>query len=291
MWLPTLIRDRGDVQVRLAPATAAGSILGLVLVERSVGAAPLGPAEERTLAEAVGRLAVVLHNRQLDSALQSTLTDLRRTNEELRASRTRLVAAADAERRRIERDIHDGAQQHLVALAVSLGLARDLVNDDPVAAAALLEQVSGDLRTTITEVRDLAHGIYPPLLKESGIAAALTAVGARCPVPVSVESNAVPRLDQQVETAVYFCVLEAVQNAVKHAPGSPVRVRLHCADSLLTFEVSDEGPGFDPAEHSGGQGRQNMADRVGAVGGEIDWVCEPGSGTVVRGSIPCVGEV
>jgi signal transduction histidine kinase len=288
MWLPRLLESRGDVQVRLAPATASGAVLGLVLVERAADAAHLGGAEEQALAEVVRRLAVVLHNRQLDFALQSTLDDLRFTNDELRASRARLVAAADAERRRIERDIHDGAQQHLVALAVSLGLARSLVADDPAAAGALLAEVSADLRTTIGEVRDLAHGIYPPLLKESGISAALVAAGARCPVPVSVEANALPRLDQQVETAVYFCCLEAMQNAVKHAPGSPVRIDLRCADSLLAFEVTDDGPGFDPAAASAsGQGRQNMTDRIGAVGGHLSWLSAPGRGTVVRGSVPC----
>jgi signal transduction histidine kinase len=287
MWLPRLLEGRGDVQVRLAPATASGAVLGLVLVERAANAPHLSAPEERALGELVGQLGVVLHNRQLDSTLQSTLDDLRDTNAELRASRARLVAAADAERRRIERDIHDGAQQHLVALAVNLGLARDMVKDDPAAAAELLDEVSADIRTTIAEVRDLAHGIYPPLLKESGIAAALSAAGARCPVPVSVEANAVPRLEQDVETAVYFCCLEALQNAVKHAPGVPVAIRLHCDGGLLTFEVSDEGPGFDPRAAGGGQGRQNMGDRIGAVGGRLSWTSAPGGGTTVSGAVPC----
>ena len=286
MWLPRLLENRERVQLRLAPASASGAVLGLVVVERSVDAKHLSTSEERALAEVVRQLAVVLHNRQLDSALQTTLDDLRRTNAELRASRTRLVAAADAERRRIERDIHDGAQQHLVALAVSLGLARDLLQDDPEAARELLGEVSQGVRTTIQEVRDLAHGIYPPLLKESGIAAALTAAGARCPVPVAVEANSLPRLDQEVETAVYFCCLEAVQNTVKHAPGAPVRIRLRCGDGVLTFEVVDEGPGFDVRATSYGQGRQNMVDRVGAVGGYVSWVSEPGRGTIVRGTVP-----
>jgi signal transduction histidine kinase len=287
MWLPRLLVGRDDVQVRLAPATASGSVLGLVLVERAADAPHLSGEEERTLAEVVRQLGVVLHNRQLDSTLQATLDDLRDTNAELRASRARLVAAADAERRRIERDIHDGAQQHLVALAVSLGLARDLVKDDPIAAAELLDEVSADIRTTIAEVRDLAHGIYPPLLKESGIAAALTAAGARCPVPILVEADALPRLEQEVETAVYFCCLEAMQNAVKHAPGEPVTVRLRCEDALLRFEVRDDGPGFDPQTTSGGQGRQNMADRIGAVGGRLTWTTAPGRGTTVVGAVPC----
>ena len=287
MWLPRLLEGRERVQLRVAPASASGQVLGLVLVERSADAQHLSGADERALAEVVRQLGVVLHNRQLDSALQSTLDDLRRTNAELRASRTRLVAAADAERRRIERDIHDGAQQHLVALAVSLGLAREVLRDDPDAAAQLLAEASADVRTTIAEVRDLAHGIYPPLLKESGIAAALTAAGARCPVPVTVEANSVPRLDQQVETAVYFCCLEAVQNAVKHAAGCPVTVRLRYADDVLAFEVVDDGPGFDPRAGSFGQGRQNMADRVGAVGGHLSWVSVPGRGTTVRGTVPC----
>src|SRR3954447_9620786 len=246
MCLQRLREGRERLQLRLAPPSASGAVLGLVVVERAADAQHLSGSEERALAEVVRQLGVVLHNRQLDSALQTTLDDLRRTNAELRASRTRLVAAADDERRRIERDIHDGAQQHLVALAVSLGLARDLLEDDPEAARELLTDVSQGVRTTIQEVRDLAHGIYPPLLKESGIAAALTAAGARCPVPVSIEANSLPRLDQEVETAVYFSCLEAVQNAVKHAPGAPVKIRLRFGDGVLGFEVVDEGPGFDP---------------------------------------------
>jgi signal transduction histidine kinase len=287
MWLPRLLEGRPDVQVRLAPATAGGAVLGLVLVERAEGAPPLTRGEELALTEVVRRLGVVLHNRQLDSALQSTLDDLRRTNAELRASRTRLVAAADAERRRIERDIHDGAQQHLVALAVTLGLARELVHSDPAGADELLGEVVTDVRTTIAEVRDLAHGIYPPLLRESGVPAALAAAGARLPVPVSVDADEVPRLDQPLETAVYYCCLEAVQNAVKHAPASPIRVRLHGAGDRVRFEVADDGPGFDVAAVALGQGRQNMVDRVGAVGGVVVWESQPGRGTVVRGSVPC----
>ncbi|MDQ1499530.1 MAG: hypothetical protein QOI86_2870, partial [Actinomycetota bacterium] len=192
------------------------------------------------------------------------------------------------ERRKIERNLHDGAQQHLVALAVNLRLARDLLADDPEGAAEMLEQLGGAVRDTISELRDLAHGIYPPLLMDSGLTEALRAAAGRSPLDVSVESADVGRYPPELEAAIYFCCLEALQNAAKHAPGATVTVRLWEDAGGLLFEVGDDGPGFDAAAtvRRGGQGYLNMSDRVGAIGGSVRWESSPGAGAKVSGSVP-----
>ena len=291
LWLPQLLVGRADAQVRVAPVGYGSDLLGALLVEQPRDSERIRSDDERVLGETSRRLGVVLHNRSLDAALRASLDDLRRTNDELRASRLRLVSAADAERRRIERDIHDGAQQHLVALAVNLGLARQLLADeaeDRAAVAEILDEVTADVRTTIAEVRDLAHGIYPPLLRQAGLPDALRAAAQRSTGPVSVEAADVGRPGPDVEAALYFCVLEALQNVAKHAPGAAATVRLSrdAATSELVLEVADDGPGFDPSAADGGQGQQNMADRLGAVGGTVTWVSTPGAGTTVELRVP-----
>jgi signal transduction histidine kinase len=282
LWVPALLEGRA-AEVRVAPATHAGALLGVLVAERDAGDAPFTTADDLALADLGRRLGVVLHNRRLDRALQSTLDDLRRTNAELTASRARLVAAADAERRRIERDLHDGAQQHLVALAVNLRLARDLVGEDTAAAEELLVRLGDDVRDAIGQVRALAHGIYPPLLVDAGLGEALRAVAARTPQAVTVDA-VVGRHAPDVEAAVYFCCLEALQNAAKHAPDASVTVRVW-EDGAVRFEVVDDGPGFDPATVRAGHGFQNMGDRLGAIGGSVAWESTPGGGTRVRGGV------
>jgi signal transduction histidine kinase len=233
--------------------------------------------QRRLIEEQRSRLAV--RNEELDTALQATL-------DEVRVSRARIVAAADIERRKIERNLHDGAQQHLVALAVSLRLASDMVHDDPDTAARILDQLREDVKATIAEVRALAHGIYPPLLMESGLSVALGAAAERCPLDVSVQAD-VGRFTTEIEASIYFCVVEALQNAAKHAPRSSVRIRLWESDGALRFEVADDGPGFDPAAGGGaGHGFLNMSDRLGAIGGSVRWTSAPGAGVTVSGSVP-----
>jgi signal transduction histidine kinase len=293
LWLPRLLEGRGDAQVRVAPAGHGAELLAVVVVERAPDGERFRASEERALGEISRRLGVVLHNRALDAALQTTLDDLRRTNDELRASRSRLVSAADSERRRIERDIHDGAQQHLAALAVNLGLARQLLGDgsrppdDAATVAALLEEMQADVRETIAQVRDLAHGIYPPLLRQAGLPEALRAAATRSPNAVAVTVEGVDgRHGADVEAALYFCALEALQNIAKHAPAAAATVRLTGTDGLLVLEVEDDGPGYDPAGATAGQGRQNMTDRVGAVGGSLRVDSQGGRGTLVRAEVP-----
>jgi len=180
-----------------------------------VGAEPFTPEDERTVVELARQLGVAVHNARLDSALQASLDEVRRQAEELQRSRGRIVAAGDQARRTIERNLHDGAQQHLVALAVQLKLARSLMDRDPEQAKASIDGLSDAVQDTIQELRDLAHGIYPPLLADKGLPDALVSAGRRAVLPVTVETPGLGRYPAEAEATVYFCVLEALQNAGK----------------------------------------------------------------------------
>jgi signal transduction histidine kinase len=210
---------------------------------------------------------------------------VRRQADELRASRARIVEATDAERRRIERDLHDGAQQHLVALAVSVRLTRQIADSDTEAAKEMLDQIGSDLQEAVQELRNLAHGIYPPLLMDAGLGDALHAAAQRAPQPVATNVD-VARHGTEIEAAVYFCCLEALQNAAKHAPDAEVEVRVWDDGDCLRFVVADDGPGFDRTAVTAGHGFQNMADRLGAIGGSVTWDAAPGRGTRVMGTVP-----
>ena len=200
---------------------------------------------------------------------------------QLAASRTRLITAADEERRRLERDLHDGAQQHLVALAVLLQLARSAEGDR---YQPLLIEASGLLETAIAEIRSLALGIYPPLLVSGGLAEALPAVAARAPVPVKINLQGLRRYPVSIEAALYFCCSEALQNAAKHGgPDTTVTVTAHVEDRMLTLTISDTCRGFDPA--TVGTGLTNMTDRLSAIGGHLAIHTAPGSGSRVTASI------
>ena len=222
---------------------------------------------------------------QLYSALQHSLEGLRRTNDELQASRARIVAAADAERRRIERDLHDGAQQNLTSLAVKL-LAATLAGPDP-GLAGLLEDLGAELKDTAQGLRNLVHGIYPPLLRENGLAAALSDAARLCTLPTTVRAASLGRYPADIEAAVYFCCLEAMQNACKHAgERATIRLRVREEPGTLRFDVTDDGAGFDTTGHGRGAGLRNMADRMGAFGGRLVVESAPGEGTQVTGSVP-----
>ena len=228
---------------------------------------------------------------KLDSALQESLDEVRRQADELRASRARIVEAGDAQRRAIERDLHDGAQQHLVALAVNVNLARKIADSDPDGAKAMLEQVGHDLREAVQELRNLAHGIYPPLLMDRGLSEALVAAAGRAAIPTTVIADGLGRYPQVVEAAVYFCCLEALQNAAKHAgEGAQANVTVREDAGALRFEVADDGAGFDPASGAQqGHGFVNMSDRVGAIGGSLAVDSAPGAGTRISGRIQLSG--
>jgi signal transduction histidine kinase len=198
----------------------------------------------------------------------------------------RLVAAQDGERRRIERNIHDGAQQELVAVGVKLGLARTLLPRDPAKTSELLTQLEAESREALENLRDLARGIYPPLLADAGLYAALEAQARKAPLPVTVEADGVVRYPQEVESAVYFSVLEALQNVTKYADASQALIRLSANQGELRFEVEDDGRGFDPMSTPKGSGLTNLTDRLEALGGSIDVRSAPGEGTALAGRIP-----
>jgi signal transduction histidine kinase len=291
VWAPALLDGRDDRRVRVAPIAHLGELLGFVVVERHAGGPPFDEDEDRVLWELSRQVGLALHNVRLDSALQASLDELRASNDELRASRARIVAASDESRRRIERDLHDGAQQHLVAMAVKVGLARSLLAKDPTAVEPLLEELRDDVQAAVGELRELAHGIFPPLLRDRGVAEALRAAAGRSPLPADVDAGDVGRFDAEAEAVVYFCCVEALQNAAKHAgAGAEVVVRVAREGDSVRFSVTDDGAGFDPAAATDGHGFVNMRDRLGAVGGRLDVDAGPGRGTTVAGSVPATPE-
>jgi len=234
---------------------------------------PMDPAKRKLVEDLASQAGLVLRNVRLI--------------EELRASRQRLVAAQDEERRKIERNIHDGAQQQLVALAVKLRLAETLATSEGAEkTASILEQLQSDAGTALEDLRDLARGIFPPLLADKGLPDAIAAQARKSPVPVDVDADNVGRYPQEVEAAVYFCSLEALQNVAKYAHASRASIKLTQINGSLTFEVADDGDGFDPTMIGYGTGLQGMADRLDAIGGTLILRSEPGHGTSVTGRAP-----
>jgi signal transduction histidine kinase len=282
---PPFPQTRADADGRLAvpgadrvlPVRYQGEVLGALSVGKRPGES-LTPAEDKLLADLAAQAGLVLRNVGLWEQLTARL-------EEIRASRQRLVAAQDEERRRIERNIHDGAQQQLVALTIKLNLTEGLIGTDPDGERELLAELRQEAASAVADLRDLARGIYPPLLAGEGLAAALQAQAAKSPVPTSVEADGIARYPQDVEAAVYFCVLEALQNMAKYAGASSARVRLAASGDELRFEVTDDGTGFDLGAKAFGTGLQGMADRLSAHDGTLDVRTSPGAGTVVTGRL------
>jgi signal transduction histidine kinase len=245
----------------------------------------LGSADFELL-ELLGReCALRLRNLGLESQLRERLGQIEQQAEELRRSRQRLVTAQDEERRRIERDVHDGVQQQLVALAIRLRRAVDGLEAD---AAALVGDLAAEAEDAVFALQELGRGIFPTVLADRGLTAALRTHAARIPTAVRVDADpsiAGRRLEPEHEAALYFVALEALANAQKHAPGATATVALRFEAGCAVLEVRDDGPGFDPGRAGPGTGRQNMADRIAAIGGEL--VVETSrSGTVVRASVP-----
>jgi signal transduction histidine kinase len=206
---------------------------------------------------------------------------------ELRASRRRIVLSVEDERRRLERDLHDGAQQRLIALRIQLGLAAELVVQEPQAGSRLLNELACEAQGALDELRDLAHGIYPQVLVKDGLEAAVKELATDTPAPTRLDLPGIARHDPEIEAAVYFTCMEALQNAVKHAgSGATVTIQLRERRGGLYFEVRDTGRGLDAREERISGGIVNMRDRIGAAGGTIEILSRPRRGTTVMGSVP-----
>jgi signal transduction histidine kinase len=247
-----------------------GELLGALTVSPAPDD-PMNPAKEKLIRDMAAQAGLVLRNVRLI--------------EDLRESRRRIVSAQDERARALERNIHDGAQQQLVALSVQLRLAEGMVDRDPAKARELLADLQARTGETLEDLRDLARGIYPPLLADKGLPAALEAQARKSPVPVTVLPDGVGRYGPDVESAVYFCCLEALNNVAKYAEASTVEIRLAHVNGELRFDVIDDGRGFDPSATDHGTGLQGMADRIDAVGGALDVQSAPGRGTTVSGRL------
>jgi signal transduction histidine kinase len=260
---------------RMVPVRHASELLGALSVTKRAGE-QLTPMEEKLLDDLAHQAGLVLRNVGLTADLHLRVV-------ELRASRQRLVSAQDGERRRLERNLHDGAQQHLVAIKVKLGLAEMLLGRDPERASATLDQLKSDADDALETLRDLARGIYPPLLADRGLVAAIESQARKATVAVGVDVAGIGRYSQEVEAAVYFSVLEALQNVQKYAGASAAVVRLRENEDRLEFSVEDDGRGFDVATVPRGSGLTNMEDRLDALGGELRVESSIGKGTSLQG--------
>lgn len=259
--------------------------LGAIGVLKGKGDA-LTQTEEHLIKGLASQAGQVLRNMRLTAELDARLKEVTMQAQELRASRERIVGARDSERRRLERDIHDGAQQNLVALAVKISLVKNLSGRDVAKAKAILAEVAQEISRALETLRNLSHGIYPPVLTRQGLRAALESEAIAASVPVTIEEHGLGRLSQEIEAAAYFCCLEALQNITKYAEASAVRIKLEQDGDCLVFFVIDDGIGFDPAAPSAGTGLQNMRDRVMALGGDVFVASSKEEGTTVRGRIP-----
>jgi signal transduction histidine kinase len=256
---------------RQRPRRPPGRLLGAISIRMS-RAEPLRPAGEHLVTDLASQAGLVLANAGLI--------------EDLRSSRQRLVTAQDEARRRLERNIHDGAQQDLVALAIKLGLAEATLDEDTAETRQILRQLRSDAAGALDNIRDLARGIYPPLLADLGLVAALSAQAGKFTFPVTVQADGIGRSSQDAEAAVYFCCLEALQNTSKYASATEACVTLQAQNGSLRFITSDDGAGYDSRHTPMGSGLRNMADRLAALGGELDIRSAPGGGTTVTGRLP-----
>jgi signal transduction histidine kinase len=281
VWAPALPADNGvnlpDVHGKLVTVSTVDQaipylIVGVVLLLLAILITPQ-----------LARFQAVLARALLGPTKAARLTV---TAERLHASRARGVDAAEAERRRIERDLHDGAQQRLVAVAMTLGRARNKLDNDPTSARALIDEAHADAKLAIAELRDLARGIFPAVLGDRGLDAALSALAARCPVPVDVRVDVTPRPPNAVESTAYFIVAEALTNLAKHSAANTAAVSVRRDGDLVTVQVTDDGAGG--AALSEGGGLSGLADRAATIDGVLTVSSPPGGPTVVTAELPCV---
>ena len=281
-----------DASVRIAGLDVAvasvhgGEIIGALGIAKRKG--EIVDAIDKAIVRDLGaQVAVVLRNVRLEADLRERLADITERARDIRASRQQIVEAQDAERKQLERNIHDGAQQHLVALAVRLGLARSLVDrGDEARSVTALQETERMVDEAIAVLRDFSRGLYARELAELGLERALRGRIAELPLEASIRFDGVGRYGPGVEEAVYFCCLEALQNVIKHAEATRVDVRIVDDGQQLTFAVTDDGHGFAPQTRAGGIGLRNIHDRLDVLGGGIDVVSHPGRGTRIIGRLP-----
>jgi signal transduction histidine kinase len=281
----SLVSDDEGTALRSIPVLHGGDLLGVLVVQEHKDR-PLSSVETRLFAGLADQAGPVLHGARLRAQLEQRLAELSTRAEELRTSRLRLVEAQDAERRVLERDIHDGAQQHLVALAVNLRLADTLAGRSRERADALLAEQEYAASEALAVLVALSRGIYPAALGADGLVSALEAAVGTSSIPVDVTAVEVGRYSGAVEATAYFCCLEAVQNAAKHSGATAIRVILDGHDGMLTFLVEDDGVGFDPATTPVGTGLSNLHDRIESAGGTLTTETTPGGGTRIRAALP-----
>jgi signal transduction histidine kinase len=274
-------RDAAGSGLRALAVTHGGEPLGVLRLQERPGLL-LAPIEERLFTALADRAGLMLRHVGIRADLETRHGQLAERADELKASRRRLIETQDTERRRLERDLHDGAQQHLVALTVNLRLAQTLSSRSPMRAAALLGLQGDAAVVAIETLSSLSRGIYPSLLSEQGLVAALRSAVATSAIPVTITADGMVRLPSPVEAALYFCCMEAVQNAAKHSGGNALVVRISDDSGTSRLVVTDDGDGFSHSSgESTGAGLANMRDRLDAVGGVLTVASVPGTGTTV----------
>jgi signal transduction histidine kinase len=302
-WPPDVEADRtppvraddtpvSDEGVRALPVRHGDQLLGVLRLRERPGL-PLTLVEERLFAGLAAQSGLVLNWVRLRADLSDRHADLLVRSEEIRASRERLIETQDAERRRLERDLHDGAQQHLVALTVNLRLAHTIVDRSPERAVVVVSEQAAAAGTAIETLSALSRGIYPRELADEGLGAALRSAVAGSAIPVTVDTDGLARLPAPIEAALYFCCIEAVQNAAKHSGAALVRVRVEEGPQFWLLTVADDGTGFDPtnAATAYGTGLANMRDRLDAVAGTVEVASSERLGTTIKAAVPRIDDV
>ena len=268
--LPMVGQELPDLPGDAYPVRHQGDVLGAFTLAMPSNDS-MNPAKARLVDDLAAQAGLVLRNVRL--------------LEELRASRRRIVEAQDERAKKLERNIHDGAQQQLIALTVKLRLTQGLVRKDVAKAEGMLADLQSETQGALEDLRDLARGIYPPLLADKGLGAALEAQARKAAVPTTVKSDGIGRYPQEVESAVYFCMLEALTNVAKYAEATHASVTLAHEDGRLEFTVIDDGKGFDASSTHYGTGLQGMADRLDAIGGQLTITSAPDAGATIIGTI------